>query len=391
MAIIPARGGSSRVPRKNLLPLAGLPLVAHTVLQATAAKVVDEVCVSTDDPEIAATAETHGAEVIRRPVELSGGEATSESVLLHVLDERLAQGLEDPELVVFLQCTSPVRQPSDIDSAVAQLLETGADSLLSACEDRSHIWTLESEGPRSVTYDFRARRPEQDMPPQYRENGSIYVFRPTILREEGNRLGGRIAIYEMGFWSSFQLDAPEDAELLSWILTRASPQRYLPWPDQIELIVFDFDGVMTDNKVLVSDTGAETVRCNRADGWGVARLLDAGVPMIVLSTEAHPVVSARSKKLGIPCHQDIEDKAAFLERFLDQRGVAARNVAYVGNDVNDLACLDQVGLPVAVADADPRVLSRAKLVLSRRGGDGAVRELCDMVLARLQESSGVPR
>ena len=137
---------------------------------------------------------------------------------------------------------------------------------------------------------------------------------------------------------------------------------------------------MTDNAVLVGDNGAESVRCSRSDGWGIARLRDAGMPMIVLSTEAHPVVSARCAKLGIPCHQDVADKASFLERFIEDRGMAPDNVAYVGNDVNDLACLELVGLPVAVADAHPEVLSRSKLVLSRRGGDGAVRELSEMVL-----------
>ena len=320
-----------------------------------------------------------------RPPELSGDEATSESALLHALDERLASGMGDPELVVFLQCTSPVRQPSDIDAAVEQLLETGADSLLSACPDRSHIWSLEGGRPRAVSYDHKARQREQDMPPQYRENGSIYVFRPELLRSQGNRLGGQIAIYEMDFWSSFQLDTPEDAELLSWIFTRGPVPSYLDWPDRLELIVFDFDGVMTDNAVLVAEGGGESVRCSRSDGWGIARLREAGMPMIVLSTEAHPVVSARCAKLGIPCHQDVADKASFLERFMNDHGVAPSNVAYVGNDVNDLACLELVGLPVAVADAHPEVLSRSKLVLSRRGGDGAVRELCDMVLAgRLQ-------
>ncbi len=149
----------------------------------------------------------------------------------------------------------------------------------------------------------------------------------------------------------------------------------------IALVVFDFDGVLTDNGVYVSGSGEETVRCDRSDGLGVRMLREAGVPMMIVSLETHPVVAARAEKLRIPCHQGVEDKAAFLRKHCEENGIDMKTVAYVGNDVNDLPSMKIVGLPVAVADAYPPVLAAATLVLAKNGGHGAVREFCDMLLA----------
>jgi N-acylneuraminate cytidylyltransferase len=149
---------------------------------------------------------------------------------------------------------------------------------------------------------------------------------------------------------------------------------------EIELLVLDFDGVLTDNAVWVLEDGTEMVRCDRSDGLGLAALAAAGVPVVVLSTETNGVVAARCRKLGLPCVQGVSDKAAALSAMLRDRGIDAAHVAYVGNDVNDLGSLALVGLPVAVADAHPAVLSIAALRLSRPGGHGAVREFCDLLL-----------
>lgn len=218
LAIIPARGGSKRVPRKNLMPLAGKPLIVHSVEQAVAAQCVGSVVVSTDDDDIAAVSQAAGAAIVRRPPALSTDQASSESALLHVLDERAGRGLGDPDLVVFLQCTSPVRRPGDIDGAVRTLLDQGADSLLTASENKRFIWGIRDGQPFPYNYDYRRRKREQDLEPQFQENGSIYVFKPWVLRQQDNRLGGRMAIHEMDYWSSFQIDTPEDVELIEWIM-----------------------------------------------------------------------------------------------------------------------------------------------------------------------------
>jgi CMP-N,N'-diacetyllegionaminic acid synthase len=207
------------VPRKNLLEVGGKPLLVHSIEHALAARQVDEVIVSTEDDEISHVALAAGADVVRRPTELAGATATSESALVHALD---ARGRDDPDLVVFLQATSPVRAPHDVDAAIDLLVCERADSLFSAHPEKAHTWVREAGELRSVSYDWRHRRREQEMVPQLRENGSIYVFGPELLRREGNRLGGTIVVYEMDWWSSFQLDEPEHRDLLDWILSGRS-------------------------------------------------------------------------------------------------------------------------------------------------------------------------
>ena len=150
----------------------------------------------------------------------------------------------------------------------------------------------------------------------------------------------------------------------------------------VTLVVFDFDGVMTDNRVLVAEDGHESVFCSRADGLGVQMLSRAGVGCLILSTEVNPVVSARAAKLGVECVQGLGDaKAEALREILRDRGLDPAAVAYVGNDVNDIECLRHVGVPICVADAWPAVRRAARYVTGRPGGNGAVREVCDLVLA----------
>lgn len=223
LALIPARGGSKGLPGKNIRPLAGLPLVAHSIRQALAARHVDRVCVSTDDDAIAAVAIAHGAEVIQRPAAISGDTASSESALLHALDWLQERQQRQPDLLCFLQCTSPVREPHDIDAAIERLRAEGADSLLSVSPSHRFLWRRGAAGEgESINYDWRARPRRQDMAPQFVENGSIYLFTPAQLRATGNRLGGRIALHEMGEHAALEIDSALDFQLVEAVMTAAA-------------------------------------------------------------------------------------------------------------------------------------------------------------------------
>jgi len=156
---------------------------------------------------------------------------------------------------------------------------------------------------------------------------------------------------------------------------------------QIRLAVFDFDGVFTDNRVWTNDRGEESVACWRGDALGLRRLDEVGVDYLILSTETNAAVAARAQKIRATCIQGVADKLPVLREEARRRGVSLEQTAYVGNDVNDAACLEAVGLPVCPADAWPEVLPLARWVLERPGGRGCVREFCDALWrAKLTEA-----
>ncbi len=164
-----------------------------------------------------------------------------------------------------------------------------------------------------------------------------------------------------------------------WEETPAAPRGEVPPPGAVKAVVFDFDGVFTDNRVWVDQEGRELVACHRGDGLGLDRLRGLGLPLLVLSTERNPVVAARCRKVQLPCRQGFAAKLPELMKWLAEVGVAPAGCAYLGNDLNDLACLEAVGWPLVVADAHPAVRPLARLVLAAPGGLGAVRELCDLL------------
>lgn len=227
LAIIPARGGSKGIPRKNLQPLSGRPLLVYTVEAALAASTVTRVVVSTDDDEIAEVAMGCGAGVIRRPEEISCDSASSESALLHALDYLCDAESYEPDLVVFLQATSPLRTEGDIDRAIETLVKSGSDSLLSVATSHRFLWRMKDGSPEPLNYDPLARPRRQDRAPEFVENGSIYVFKPWVLRDLNCRLGGRIAMYVMGPWSGIDIDDRVDLELCEWIMSRPDFQAIL--------------------------------------------------------------------------------------------------------------------------------------------------------------------
>ncbi|MEY9186227.1 CMP-N,N'-diacetyllegionaminic acid synthase [Bradyrhizobium sp. USDA 326] len=218
LAVIAARGGSKGIPHKNLLDLCGKPLIAWTVEQARAARGVDVVAVSSDSDNILAAAEAAGAVGVRRPDDISGDLASSESAWLHALDA-IEASMGRFERIVALQATSPIREPGDIENALATFDRDRLDSLLSVCEVEDYFnWRIGASGPEPINYDYRNRRMRQQIEKRYLENGSFYVLIPSLLREQNNRLGGKIGFHVMERHKMFQIDRPEDVKLCAAIM-----------------------------------------------------------------------------------------------------------------------------------------------------------------------------
>lgn len=221
IVIIPARGGSKAIPRKNLLSFCGKPLLAWSILQAKASKHIRQVYVSSDSKEILKVSEKFGAKGIERPECLATDTSSSEEALIHALDLVEKESAEKADLIVFLQATSPLRVAKDIDLAIETLAARKSDSLFSAAIlDDYCIWQKAGSKLKSLTFDYLNRTRRQDRAPLYLENGSLYVFKPEILRRCHNRIGGKISVYLMPFWKSYEIDKREDLEICEYFMRR---------------------------------------------------------------------------------------------------------------------------------------------------------------------------
>ena len=377
ICIIPARGGSKSIPGKNIVDFCGKPLLVWSILQAKQATSVNTVYVTSDDEAILTVAKDFGATPIRRPDEISTDMATSESALLHAIDHIEKERATKIDVVVFLQPTSPLRESEDIDGAVQKLIGENADSLFSSTRlEDFFIWQETEAGLKGLNFVYARRRRQQNVKPQFVENGSIYIFKPALLRTTNNRLGGRIATYEMDSWKTWEIDSLEHKALCEWYFMNRLLKRFVNLTRAaIDLIVYDFDGVMTDNRVLTLQDGTEAAFANRSDGLAVNMIKDMGIKQVIISMETNPVVKARAEKIGIPCLQGIGDKLEILKKYLVENNIDKDKVAFIGNEINDVAAMSYVGLPVAPADAYPEVKKVAKIVLKTKGGHGVVREL----------------
>lgn len=378
LVVIPARGGSKGLPLKNLRPVGGKSLLARGIDAALAAPSVTDVVVSTDHSQIRNEAHAQGARVIDRPAALASDGASSESALGHALGT-----LESlPAVVVLLQCTSPFINPAHVEAAVRAVLQNEADVCFSVTEDHSFIWSANQGTVHAVGHDAGYRPRRQDRAPQYRETGAFYAMRTSGFRRANHRFFGRLKFQVVPASDAPEVDSPEDLELVCALAARRAgrpPGPPLPGID-VDALVTDFDGVHTNDAALLASDGSESVTVSRSDGLGVARLRRAGVPMLILSTETNTVVATRAAKLGVDVAHGVQDKASRLDAWIAEHGLDPARVAYVGNDVNDVAAMDSVGWPIAVADARPEALAAARIVLQKPGGSGAVREVCERIL-----------
>jgi N-acylneuraminate cytidylyltransferase len=183
----------------------------------------------------------------------------------------------------------------------------------------------------------------------------------------------------------FEIDEPVDLKIVEMLLRerdQLSHKEKLPKP--VKALLLDFDGVLTDNRVITDQDGREAVCCDRSDGWGLGQLKKTGIKICVLSTEENPVVTARCKKLGIECRQGLgEKKFEAFKNWCVEKGIKPEEAVFVGNDANDAECLKAAGCGVVPLDAYPEAKQVAAIVLTKPGGQGAVRELCDLLLVSL--------
>jgi N-acylneuraminate cytidylyltransferase len=398
LALIPARGGSKGIPRKNIRTFAGYPLIAWSIAAAKKSELVTRVIVSTDDEEIAAVAREYGAETpFLRPVELAQDKTTDLPVF-----EQALQWLEEnedyqPEIVIQLRPTSPIRPTDMVDHAIRVLLNhADADcvrGVVPAGQNPFKMWRFDGEDKpirqllevEGIAEPYNA--PRQILPPVYWQTGHIDAIRVSTIKNKKSLTGDviyplvidpkyTVDIDNLSDWAKYESLASSGLEMV----TPGAMKR--PMPEKIELIICDFDGVITDNRVWVDQDGTEAVAAYRSDSVRVKDLRAIGIDVMILSSEPNRVVEARARKMGVEAIHGIalHDKGRVMREVLERKNIPAENVIFVGNDINDLPCFEVAGWSVAVADAYPEVIAAADHVLNRAGGHGALRELCDLIL-----------
>ncbi len=401
LALIPARGGSKGIPRKNIRNFAGYPLIAWSIAAAKQSKRVTRVIVSTDDEEIAAVAREWGAETpFLRPVDLAQDATTDLPVFEHTL--KWLEEIESyhPEIVVQLRPTSPIRPVNMLDDAIEILLNhKDADcvrGVVPAAQNPFKMWRFNGEGKplnpllevEGIAEPYNA--PRQILPPVYWQTGHVDAIRTSTIAQKKSLTGD--VIYPLVIDPVYTVDidtlpdwAKYEALVYSGLKMISPGKQRRKMPETIKMIICDFDGVVTDNLVLTDENGKETVSASRSDSMHIKTLREKGIEVMILSSEPNSVVQARAKKMGVEALHGIglKDKGRALREVLEQKNIGAESVIYVGNDLNDLPCFEIAGWNVAVADAYPEVIRAADHVLSKMGGRGAIRELCEMVLKKI--------
>jgi len=397
LAIIPARGGSKGIPRKNIKLFAGYPLIAYSIQAALNSKYVTRTIVSTDDDEIASVAKEYGAEVpFLRPEEFAQDQTLDFPVFENLLKTLKESEGYYPDLVIQLRPTSPIRPINLVDDAIEEIFnDPEIDSVrgvVPSGQNPYKMWKIDNKSGliqgllklEGIEEPYNSAR--QSLPDTYWQTGHIDVIRTNVILEQKSMSGRKIKPIHIHPDFTVDLDKPADWQKAEWqvwyggldMVTPGNKRR--PIPEQIDLVVFDFDGVMTDDIVYVNQDGIEMVAANRRDGMGISLMHKAGKKMIVLSSEVNHVVKARCEKLKLPVIQGVEKKAEVLQKYLKENSVNPNHVIFIGNDVNDLPCFPIVGCALVVADAHPAALRQADIILQHNGGKGAVREVCDLLL-----------
>ena len=387
IAFIPVRGGSKSIPLKNIKPLCGKPLVCWNIEALEACGEVDRIIVATDSDEIERTVGGRGYKktiVYRRRAENAVDTASTESVMLEYIEYARLPG---DTVFMLVQATSPMTRTEHFGEALRQYASGDSDAMLSCVRNYRFFWRPDGT---SLNYDYRNRPRRQDFGGMLMENGAFYISRVANIVGSGNRLSGKIAIYEMPPYTAAEIDEPDDWAVIEDLMRRhilskqpaaGKDSRQPAAGKDIRLFLCDVDGTLTDGGMYYSERGDELKKFNTRDGVAFACLRVAGIKTGIITSEDTQINAARAAKLHIDYlrqGQKYGGKLAAAQDICREMGIQMDEVAYIGDDLNCIPLLKAVGVKACPADAQPAVRQVAGIhVLSRRGGDACVREFVE--------------
>lgn len=376
VAIIPLRKGSKGIPGKNKRKLLGRPLFSWVLTEAVFSE-LDEVYVFTDDEAILSYIEkeyTWSSKIkgLLRNEENANDTASTESAMLEFAEKINF----DFDILCLLQATSPLTTRAAINKAIHQITTHKKDAALSVV--KTHRFTWNSDGTPQ-NYDVFNRPRRQDFQGLLMENGAVYVTTKTAFQKTKNRVSGSIGIVAMDEETLIEIDSISDWTLVESLL--AERQKKDKKPERIAYLVLDVDGVFTDGCVYYDANGELTKKFDMRDGMGLEILRQHEVEVVVITSENSALVQKRMEKLQIKhTFLGVKDKYSFMQHFMQEQNISWSNLAYVGDDVNDLANICTVGWSFCPANATTTVKQHADFVLSHNSAEGAIREVCEWIL-----------
>lgn len=376
VAIIPLRKGSKGIPGKNKKKMLGRPLFSW-VLGAAIFSDLDEVYVFTDDEEILnfISKEYHWTTKVKgllRDDENANDTASTEIAMVEFAEKIN----HDFDVLCLLQATSPLTTSQDINNALSQISTEGKTSALSVV--KTHRFTWNADGTPQ-NYDVFNRPRRQDFAGLLMENGAVYATTKDAFIKSKNRVSETIGLVEMPEETLMEIDSLSDWTIIESLL--AERQKTFKKQERINYLVLDVDGVFTDGCVYYGAEGELMKKFDMRDGMGLEILRQNNVEVVVITSENSDLVAKRMQKLQIKhTFLGVKDKYSFLQNFINQQKTSWANLAYVGDDVNDLANLCTVGWSFAPANATSIVKQQVDFTLTHNSADGAIREVCEWIM-----------
>lgn len=383
IAFIPVRGGSKSIKNKNIKLINGRPLVYWVLDAAVSCKYIDKVFVATDSDNIREVIESYGNEKVRivsRSSEVSTDTASTESVMLEFAQKY------DFENVALIQATSPLLEAKNLNDGFEKYFQNNIDSVISVVRQKRFIWDESESLVLPKNYDPLNRPRRQEFNGYLVENGAFYITSKERLLKTSCRISGNIAAIEMPEETYFEIDEPSD-----WLIIENMLKKKVPCTNsfngltEIKALFMDCDGVLTDGGMYYSENGDELKKFNTKDGMAVQLLREKGIITGVITGENREIVRRRCEKLKVDeLHMGVKNKLELVDSIIKQYQISYNEVAYIGDDINDLEVIKKVGFGCCVKDGMESVKKVADYVTNVEGGKGAVREVVEVIFNNIE-------
>lgn len=381
IAFIPARCGSKSIKFKNIKLFCNKPLIYWNIKALHESSMIDKIVVATDCNEIKKTVQAFNFKRVRvydRDKSNAEDNSSTESVILEFLQK---EKYDDKDNFILVQATSPLTETRDFEEALIKMKIDNSDSLLTCVRVKNFLW---NDSNQPLNYDFKKRPRRQDFRGVLIENGAFYINSVSNIISSKNRLSGKISIHEMDEYKYVEID-----EDIDWVIAETIMKKNFKVSNnrkKIKVFLSDVDGTLTDSGMYYSESGEELKKFNTRDGKGFELLKKKGIKVGIITSENTSIVEKRAMKLKVDfLFQGLEHKGklnAALE-ICSNEGVSLDEIAYIGDDINCIELLQSVGLAACPSDSDLGVKNILNMnVMTKKGGNGAVREFCDIVLSQ---------